>query len=84
MHLIGNMWFLWIFGNNIEEAMGHMRYLAFYLICGILASVVISSLILVLRFPRSGPVAQLPARWGLYYALSARARMDADLSRLLR
>jgi membrane associated rhomboid family serine protease len=38
MHLIGNMWFLWIFGNNIEEAMGHARYLAFYLICGILAS----------------------------------------------
>ena len=38
MHLVGNMWFLWIFGNNIEEAMGHARYLAFYLICGVLAS----------------------------------------------
>lgn len=38
MHLIGNMWFLWIFGNNIEEAMGHARYLAFYILCGILAS----------------------------------------------
>jgi len=39
MHLIGNMWFLWIFGNNIEEAMGHLRYLAFYVICGLLASI---------------------------------------------
>ncbi len=39
MHLIGNMWFLWIFGNNIEEAMGRVRYLLFYLICGILASI---------------------------------------------
>ena len=38
MHLIGNMWFLWIFGNNIEEAMGGLRFLAFYLICGVLAS----------------------------------------------
>jgi membrane associated rhomboid family serine protease len=38
MHLIGNMWFLWIFGNNIEEAMGGLRYLLFYLICGFLAS----------------------------------------------
>jgi membrane associated rhomboid family serine protease len=39
MHLIGNMWFLWIFGNNIEEAMGSLRYLLFYLICGFLASI---------------------------------------------
>lgn len=39
MHLIGNMWFLWIFGNNIEEAMGHLRYLIFYLLCGVCASV---------------------------------------------
>jgi membrane associated rhomboid family serine protease len=38
MHLIGNMWFLWIFGNNIEEAMGGWRFLAFYLICGVAAS----------------------------------------------
>jgi membrane associated rhomboid family serine protease len=38
MHLIGNMWFLWIFGNNIEEAMGGLRYLGFYLICGFIAS----------------------------------------------
>ncbi len=38
MHLIGNMWFLWIFGNNIEEAMGRLRYLGFYLLCGFLAS----------------------------------------------
>ena len=38
MHLIGNMWFLWIFGNNIEDSMGHLRFIGFYLICGILAS----------------------------------------------
>lgn len=39
MHLIGNMWFLWVFGNNIEDSMGHFRYIIFYLLCGALASV---------------------------------------------
>lgn len=38
MHLIGNMLFLWIFGDNLEDALGHVWYLAFYLICGVLAS----------------------------------------------
>ncbi|HYE66866.1 MAG TPA: rhomboid family intramembrane serine protease [Pyrinomonadaceae bacterium] len=37
-HLFGNMLFLWIFGDNIEHAMGHARYLLFYLVCGVLAS----------------------------------------------
>jgi len=34
MHLIGNMLFLWVFGDNVEDDMGHARYLAFYLLCG--------------------------------------------------
>lgn len=37
-HLIGNMWFLWIFGNNVEDAMGHLRFTAFYLLCGVAAA----------------------------------------------
>jgi membrane associated rhomboid family serine protease len=37
-HLAGNMWFLWIFGDNIEDDLGRGRYLVFYLLCGILAS----------------------------------------------
>ena len=37
-HLIGNMWFLWIFGNNIEDAMGHGRFAVFYLVCGVAAA----------------------------------------------
>ena len=36
-HLLGNMLFLWVFGRNIEDTMGHGRYLAFYLICGVVA-----------------------------------------------
>jgi membrane associated rhomboid family serine protease len=38
MHLVGNMWFLWIFGNNVEERLGHVLYLAFYLVGGLLAT----------------------------------------------
>ena len=37
MHLLSNMLYLWIFGNNIEDAMGHWRFMVFYLICGIAA-----------------------------------------------
>ncbi len=38
-HLIGNMWFLWIFGNNIEDSMGHTRFAVFYLVVGVVAAV---------------------------------------------
>jgi membrane associated rhomboid family serine protease len=38
IHLIGNMLFLWVFGDNIEDAMGHMRFIMFYLMCGIFAA----------------------------------------------
>ena len=38
MHLLGNMWFLWMFGNNVEDAMGHGRFVVFYLLCGLAAA----------------------------------------------
>lgn len=40
LHLIGNMWFLWLFGNNIEDRLGHFLFLGFYLVGGIMASLV--------------------------------------------
>ena len=36
-HILGNMLFLWVFGNNIEDSMGHTRFVLFYLICGVVA-----------------------------------------------
>ena len=38
MHLIGNMWFLWVYGDNVEDVLGHGKYLAFYLLCGVAAA----------------------------------------------
>ncbi len=38
MHLIGNMLYLWIFGNNIEDVMGHVKFVMFYVVCGLLAA----------------------------------------------
>src|SRR5205823_358406 len=37
MHVLGNMWFLWIFGDNVEDVLGHAKYLLFYVACGIAA-----------------------------------------------
>ncbi|HXF75893.1 MAG TPA: rhomboid family intramembrane serine protease [Methylomirabilota bacterium] len=38
LHLIGNMWFLWLFGNNVEDSMGRLRFIAFYLLTGLAAA----------------------------------------------
>jgi len=38
-HVIGNMWYLWIFGDNVEDRLGHFRYLLFYLVAGIIGSI---------------------------------------------
>src|SRR5438270_8886448 len=38
MHVIGNMWYLWIFGDNVEDRLGHGRFIVFYLLCGIAAA----------------------------------------------
>jgi membrane associated rhomboid family serine protease len=38
LHLLGNLWFLWVFGNNVEDSMGPARFVAFYLLCGVVAA----------------------------------------------
>lgn len=38
LHLIGNMWFLWIFGDNVEDRLGHTRFLVFFIVCGVVGN----------------------------------------------
>jgi membrane associated rhomboid family serine protease len=75
MHLIGNMWYLWIFGNNIEEAMGSLRYLLFYIICGFLASLshILSNVGSTL--PSIGASGAIAGVLGAYILLYPRARV---------
>ncbi len=54
-HLAGNMLFLWVFGDNIEDAMGHLKYLVFYLACGVIAGLVHASVTQTWS-PESAPV----------------------------
>jgi membrane associated rhomboid family serine protease len=74
-HLLGNMWFLWIFGNNVEDATGHWRFLIFYLLCGILSfltHVVFNSHSYIPTIGASGAVSGI---MGAYVILYPRARI---------
>jgi membrane associated rhomboid family serine protease len=75
MHLIGNLWFLWIFGNNVEDSMGHGRYLLFYLLTGLVAagSHVASDPASVL--PMVGASGAISAIMGAYLILYPKARV---------
>jgi len=57
-HILGNMLFLWIFGDNVEDAMGHLRYLLFYLVCGVLAGV--TQVVVTLGFDPNAGDALIP------------------------
>jgi membrane associated rhomboid family serine protease len=75
MHLIGNLWFLWIFGNNVEDSMGHGRFLVFYLLTGFVAAVghVASAPGSIL--PMVGASGAISAIMGAYLVLYPRARV---------
>jgi membrane associated rhomboid family serine protease len=75
LHLGGNMLFLWIFGNNVEDAMGHVRYVAFYLLGGLVA---VAAQVLVepdAVAPTIGASGAVAAVLGGYILLYPRARV---------
>ena len=75
MHLIGNMLYLWVFGNNIEDVMGHAKYLAFYLTCGILAALSHALTDLSSPVPMVGASGAISGVLGAYVLLFPRARV---------
>jgi len=85
-HLLGNMWFLWIFGDNIEDDMGRWRYIAFYLLCGLLASlahVAISAGGESAQVPSLGASGAISGVMGAYLVLHPRRRVTVLLLRIV-
>ncbi len=74
-HLIGNCWFLWIFGDNVEGVMGHISYLIFYLIFGIFASLVHVFITSTPNIPIIGASGAIAGVMGAYLILFPRARI---------
>jgi membrane associated rhomboid family serine protease len=74
-HLIGNMIFLWVFGNNIEDSMGHLRFIAFYLICGIAAAGAHILLAPASPVPAVGASGAISAIMGAYVVLYPNVRV---------
>jgi membrane associated rhomboid family serine protease len=66
MHLLGNMWFLWIFGDNIEDVLGHGKFLLFYLICGVAAGLTQVFLTTDPRIPTVGASGAIAGVMGAY------------------
>lgn len=75
MHLIGNMLYLWIFGNNIEDSMGHTRFILFYLLCGIGAAMAQAIPNPESTIPMIGASGAISGILGAYLLLFPRARV---------
>ena len=75
IHLLGNMVFLWIFGDNVEDRMGGMRFLVFYLLCGFTASMVNVMLEPTMKVPVVGASGAIAGILSAYLVLFPRARI---------
>jgi membrane associated rhomboid family serine protease len=89
-HIAGNMLFLWIFGDNVEDRMGHLRYLIFYLVCGVLASLahVIATAMFAtdpasMLIPSLGASGAISGVLGGYIVLHPRRRVTAIVFRFI-
>jgi len=75
MHLAGNLLYLWVFGNNVEEAMGHVRFVAFYLICGVAAAMAHALSDAGSQVPMIGASGAISGVLGAYLLLFPHARV---------
>lgn len=75
LHLLGNMLYLWIFGNNVEDAMGHGRFVLFYLLCGLAAAMAQALPDPTSTIPMVGASGAISGVLGAYFLLYPRARV---------
>lgn len=76
LHVLGNMWFLWLFGNNIEDSMGHVRFLLFYLLCGVAAAAAQVLISPSSDVPMIGASGAIGGVMGAYVVLYPRVRVQ--------
>ncbi len=74
-HILGNMWILWIFGDNVEDDLGHLSYLIFYLICGVAAALTDIALTPTSNVPMIGASGAIAGVMGAYFLLYPRAKV---------
>ena len=74
-HILGNMWFLYIFGDNVEDRLGHFRYLAFYLLCGLASGISHLFLNWTSQIPTIGASGAIAGVMGAYFILYPRAKI---------
>lgn len=75
MHVIGNMWFLYIFGDNVEDYLGHFKYLVFYLLAGLIAMATQVAIYPNSNVPTVGASGAIAGVLGAYFILYPRARV---------
>ncbi len=75
LHIIGNMWFLWIFGDNIEDILGRWKYLLFYLVAGVAAGLTQVATSPYSRIPTVGASGAIAGVMGAYIVTFPRARV---------
>jgi len=74
-HVLGNMWYLWIFGDNVEDRMGHFRFLIFYLLCGIVAALGQIFMDPTSTLPTIGASGAIAGVMGAYFVLYPQSRV---------
>ena len=74
-HVIGNMWYLWIFGDNVEDRVGHGRFIFFYLLCGIVAAFGQIAMDPKSTLPTIGASGAIAGVMGAYFVLYPRSRV---------
>lgn len=79
LHLLSNMLYLWIFGDNIEDILGHVKYLIFYIFCGIAATLVHGFINIDSQIPTIGASGAIAGILGAYMFLFPRARIKTLL-----
>jgi len=74
-HLIGNMWSLYIFGDNVEDSLGHLRYLIFYLLCGVTSGLAHLLININSNVPTIGASGAIAGVMGAYFILHPRSKI---------